>query len=438
MLGDVGWEHKLISDDLEQQIDLLNLEPHYVWQLEHQALVTGAERILFMASDGTEERCVSMWYTPHHPDEVINGWHQFVDDLANYQPRQEKSEPTGKSPEDLPALRIELTGEVTDTNLEHFREHALAILDGINTELQTDEDFASAEKTTKWAKEVEKRLDAAKEHALSQTDSIDRLFRTIDEIREQARQTRLDLEKKVEARKKSIRHEIAQEAKNALDEHIKGLEQPLENQGVKTGVINDLVSADFAAAMKGKKTVRSLRDAVDERLAQAKIEANEWADRIRANLHTFAAEADGYETLFPDQDRLVQKSPEDMVATVKARIAEHEAEQKRRKEQNERAAAAEAPPEPQQTAAQPVQYPEPEEGPQLSEPADDGARLKLSDINARIAPLSISAEGLSQLGFDPVGRQKAAKLYRACDFPAICRVLMQHLESARCTKKEAA
>jgi len=38
-------------------------------------------------------------------------------------------------------------------------------------------------------------------------------------------------------------------------------------------------------------------------------------------------------------------------------------------------------------------------------------KIKLGDINARIAPLSISADGLAQLGFKPVNATGAAKLY---------------------------
>jgi len=48
-----------------------------------------------------------------------------------------------------------------------------------------------------------------------------------------------------------------------------------------------------------------------------------------------------------------------------------------------------------------------------------GARIRLGEINALIAPLSISAEGLAQLGFNPVATDKAAKLYDASRFEAI-------------------
>lgn len=372
LLGDTAWEHKLWSQSLADQVEAGELEDHYVWQLEQVALVTGAERILFMASDGTEDRCAWMWYTPQegYPEALVAGWRQFHEDLQNYQPREEKPEPTGKAPEDLPALRVEVQGAVTDSNLATFKEHALAVFEGINTELTTDEDFANADKTAKWCSEVEKRLEAAKQHALSQTESIDQLFRTIDEIKEQARQTRLDLDKKVKARKQAIRDEILQENKDALAKHIESINESLD------GATLPDIPADFAGAMKGKKTVKSLRDAAETELARAKIAANEWGYHIRANLKRLAELTEGYESLFAaDRTALVRKWSDDMEAVVKARIAEHQAEQERRQEA-ERA---------QQKNQSDAEQPRPA-SPTPAEPT--GSEVVEWDISCRIAGLS--------------------------------------------------
>jgi predicted phage-related endonuclease len=65
----------------------------------------------------------------------------------------------------------------------------------------------------KWCGDVETRLEAAKQHALSQTSSIDVLFRTIDEISAEARRVRLEVDKLVKARKESIREEIVHAAR---------------------------------------------------------------------------------------------------------------------------------------------------------------------------------------------------------------------------------
>ena len=60
---------------------------------------------------------------------------------------------------------------------------------------------------------------------------------------------------------------------------------------------------------------------------------------------------------------------------------------------------------------------------------DDGALIKLGDINARIAPLSITADGLSQLGFAHVATDRSAKLYRQSDFGAIRKAMVYHLNT---------
>jgi len=338
-------------------------------------------------------------------------------------------------------------GAVTASNLGEFKDHAMAVFEGINTELATDEDFASAEATVKWCKEVEGKLDAAKDHALSQTASIDELFRSIDEIKEQARQKRLKLDKLVKERKESIRYEIRVEAEKALAQHVADL-----NQSIGLYVVS--VDADFVAAMKQKKTIKSLRDAVDQELASAKIAANEQAEKVRANLDLLNALAgEDYAHLFRDKQHLVAKSTEDMEATIKARIAEEdkrlEAERERiRQEETRKAEAAKAEQAPAEKGGQEAQ-----EAPKVAADdaravagarekqapaADDGARLKLSEINEHIAPLSISADGLSRLGFEPIGREKAAKLYRASDFPAICEAMIRHLRDAQQSMQEAA
>ena len=70
-------------------------------------------------------------------------------------------------------------------------------LNGIKTELASDEDLPAQKNGLNGVNQVEDRLEAAKQHALSQTATIDELFRTIDAIKEEARQKRLMLDKLV-------------------------------------------------------------------------------------------------------------------------------------------------------------------------------------------------------------------------------------------------
>jgi hypothetical protein len=57
--------------------------------------------------------------------------------------------------------------------------------------------------------------------------------------------------------------------------------------------------------------------------------------------------------------------------------------------------------------------------------------MRLGDINNAIAPLSIDAAGLARMGFPHVATDKAAKLYRAEDFPRMVDSLIAHLRMAQ-------
>lgn len=431
MMGETLWENKLWSQSLVTQVEACELEPHYWAQLEHQLIVSGGERVLFTTSDGTAENTRHLWYMsiPERRAQVLAAWQQFAADLAAYVPPAAAApKATGRTPENLPALLIEVTGQVTASNLREYKEHALAVFAGINRNLSTDQDFADAEQAVKWCADVESRLAAAKQHALSQTASIDELFRTVDEISAEARRVRLDLDKLVKAEKEARRAEIVRRAHMALNEHVSALNIRIGKYYMPG------MAVDFAGAIRGKKSLDSMRSAVNDELARAKIAANEIADRITLNLRTLAEHAE-HASLFPDTATLALKAPDDLLATIKSRIADHQAAEAKKAEVA--AQAAQAQQAIQQAAAPAAQRAQPDADPRFAAvvadspatpatapwDADEAATLKLGDVNARLAPIQVSAEGLRELGIEPAGRDKRAVLYRESQFVAICEAI---------------
>lgn len=326
MLNEIGFEHKLINNDL-RQATVDTLDDHYKYQMDQQLLVTGAEKILFMASDGTEDDCNWFWYERDEGRllEIIEGWKLFDKDLAQYEEKAPKAELVGRAPGGLPSLHVEVTGMVTASNLREFKESALAVFESINTDLNTDEDFADAEQTVKWCQEVEDRLKATKASALAQTQSIDELFRTMDELWEESRKVRLNLNNKVTSRKKERKTEIAQAAKGRLDEHIQELNKELGGEWMPH------IATDFNAAMKNKRNISSLESAANDEFTRARIEANRLAKRIGANLEIVKSVAGEHQFLLSDQRQLVQNNePEALSAIVKQRVADFKEREKER------------------------------------------------------------------------------------------------------------
>lgn len=439
MLGDVLFEHKLWNEKVVTQIRAGELDPHYYWQLEQQLLVSGAERVIFVCSDGTKNRFAHLEYSPvaGRREQLVAGWAQFEQDLGEFVVKEAKVEAIGAAPDQLPALRIDVTGMVTASNLDAFKSHALAVIGDINTDLSTDKDFADADATVKWCGEVEEKLKAAKEHALSQTESIDVLFKAIDDITAETRRKRLELEKLIKARKDIIRSDMVMDAAKALQAHIDQINETLNSR-----IRMPRVSADFAGAIKGKRTIDSLKEAADAELARAKIEASRIADLIRANLKSLNELAIKHGFLFHDAQELVLKANDDLVALIKVRISEHElqqAELKRQEEEKAQQLAAQQQKVVEPVVEQPVKVAE-EPAPvavtpiktaaAVQQPVDDGQRFKLGDISTRLG-FTLSAEFLRVLGFEAVERKQGAQLYRAGDFPRICTALVSHIQAVQ-------
>jgi predicted phage-related endonuclease len=436
----MGYEHKLWNEDIANAIRTTGEPPNgYVWQLEHQLLVSGASTILFVTSDGTEGVSTHTWYCSSESRRaaLISGWKQFQTDLAAYTPApKDNPKPTGHAPDTLPALRIEVTGMVTASNLEDFRATALKAIRSVNRNLSTDQDFADAESSVKWCSDVETRLAAAKAHALSQTESIDALFRTIDQISAEARKVRLDLEKLVKTEKDSIRLKIQEAAYGKLRTQI----QEANSTADRLCVVAPQSDANqrIAAAMKGKRSVESLQNAADTEVAKMLIEAKAVIEQRTATIEAWDKALAAHSApivlqgLCPDLPALLMNTPDNLRLIVKSRWSEYEAAQaeKAKKEQEAREAAA--------AIAVVAQAPRPEQAP-MFEAAQTPAQpqvtvlqqahkmLKLGDLNALIAPLQISAEGLAALGFLPAGTDRASKLYKATDVPAICNCMANHL-----------
>lgn len=495
MLETVIWENKLLNQSLVAQCKAGDLDAHYYLQIEHQLLVSGAERCLFTTSNGTEEGTHSLWYEskPERRAKLLAVWQQFAKDLAAWTPDSTpvaEPKPTGKVLPTLPALNVKITGEVTASNLDEYKTAALAIIRSVNRDLKTDQDFADSAKARQWCEKIEKSMAGVKEQALGEMVSVDTFLKAVDAISSEARLVRLELEKLEKAKTLSINSELVADGIAKFRAHIDALNATMPAPYMPK------IAADFGGCIAKLRSVDSKRNAVNTELARAKIAADEAARSILFNLRILDARPD-LAHLFNDRATIVLKQPEDLGVLVKLRISEHEAaeakkaealrssiaaEEKAKAEKKARdelaaqqaADAAEAARQTREAAAAtpaPVAAPAPAPAPVVVQPIiepaaepfrptlaniggfnlpgnvtvcqasieDDGSRIKLGDINARIAPLSIDAAGLAALGWVHVGTDKSAKLFREIDLPQILASMLGHLQKAhRVAADEAA
>jgi putative phage-type endonuclease len=454
LMGDVAFEHKTLSAELREVMEGEDESPrlpkHYRAQMEQQLMVSGAERVLFMASKWDGETLVEerhCWYAsdPVLRAEIVAGWRQFAADLAAFKPADVIQAAVAAPIEALPAVSVQMKGALTvESNLDLFGAKLREFITRIPARPSSEQEFADCDAACKALKRAEEALDGAEANALGQVQSVEQITRMIGDLRTLARTARLASEKMVKARKEQIRTEEVQRGKDALTKHIVSLNASLGHAYMP------LIPADFAGAVSGKKTVESLRNAIDTALARAKIAANEAAERVRANLKLIEAQP---AHLFRDIATLVHKDGEAVQAIIAGRLAE---EQRRQEAERERIRAEEAARLQREQeardretarqaaeAAKPTQPPAPvaTAAPALSSNAanvvplgtrapNEQATLKLGEINARLG-FTMTAEFVANsLGIAGT-RERSAVMFRPSDFDRICSLLIAHIEKVR-------
>lgn len=433
MAGDVGFEHKLYNAELAAMV-AINGEPgpKWYWQLEHQILVLGVEHILFVTSDGTPYKCESCFYEskPERRAALIAGWKQFAADLDAYQPQAEAPQKVvGVSAGGLLSLVVDVKGEVSvASNWVEFRAAANAFIERLKKPIETDQDFADAEVNVKSCEGAEERLAALEGQVLGRVSSIDEVVRLIRGVAEEIRAQRLNLERTVKFRKDSIKAERIAQASADLATHWGGL-------NVAASGLMPPIAADFAGAAKNKRTIKSLQDALDQALADAKARASTAHQQITSNLELIRGEAHEFVYLFPDLRLVCTKSTEDFVNLLNARRAEEEIRLEKAQQEARQGQQAAAPAPAPQAAVVTAEIHRPgvlDSNPVAqnapAEPtADSSARINLSRVNAILTPVTLTVAGLTELGFPPVEIVRSSSLYREADIPAICAAIARHV-----------
>lgn len=471
-----NWEHKQLNTTLAEALPysgaqgaFLNvadmLPKKYRVQMEQQCMVDDAEECLFTASDWNDDDTLKdvrhCWYRtdPELRAEIVATWVQGEADLAAHQPRAAVEKVVAEPVAALPALVVRVEGRVVESNLAPWRDAMITRIKGINRELTSDQHFADAKAMVTLLEDGGKKLVLLKEQVLAGAGDILTVMQSIDTVKKTMDETRLELDRLVTAREKAVRKEIADEGRDKLTKHLIALDVRLSSWFGDTDVMpradHPKIAADFDKAIKNKRTIKSLRDSVDAELARAKIAASALADLLEKNgklLH----ENREHRTLFADWRTLIFKEPDDCALAVRTRIADHlaeverkrqEAEERQRREQEEAQRRAEEQARQQAEAAnqqqaaarnpEPITDVEPRyvmptrtvSGAEAQEmfPARSAPTLKLGEIQARLSPLNVTAEGLVQLGFPVVATDKGAKLYREEDFLPMLDAMQRHL-----------
>ncbi len=354
MMEDLVFEHKLWNEKLVAQIEGEGIEPAYYWQLEHQLLVSGAECVLFISSDGTPGKLRHIYYYSqvHRRDALIAGWQQFRADLETFKPVAPEPALEGEIILDTTALVIQIAGQVNHSNLPRLEEQIWQTIDSTKSALVSDQDFADAESAVKYFKKTEQKLQDGKHTALAQVPDIAQLFVKIDQLTDAMASKRKLLDKQVKHQKQHIKDSMVLDAVTALENTRQEINKTLQPAFVPQVAM----PSDFQDVIKGKKSFTSMHSAINDRLAQAHIELKRQAAAVQQNLTVYQKLTSDKDYLFPDLDILLHKDQTDLIAIIEMRLNQ---------EQQQKAANERPAPEPEPVNAQAQTAEKKEEQPDL-------------------------------------------------------------------------
>lgn len=244
---------------------------------------------------------------------------------------------------------LKIQSAIVASNIDDVAASVRAEVAKVNTDLKTDEDFATAEQQVKDFKAAEDAIKEARDAALSEAQDVRKLLDTTDEIIALLAQTRLALDKQVKAQKAKVKEEITSRTRDGIHKALAGCDARLQAAMRKVLRIDELDGV-LTEATKGKKSLAGLEKGCAEVLANwtaliGKTEAYmqaRYAQIPTDRLHLFA-DIDDLLTLdsgFEDAIAARIAAEDERQAAEKARIAA-EAAAKAEAELREKIAAEE-------------------------------------------------------------------------------------------------
>ena len=317
----IAFEHKTLNDSIRSASFAEELPLMYRVQMEQQLYVSGAEKCLFLATTWDNDELVNekhFWYFPdlNLREMILAGWEQFQADLETHEVKAVEVKPAAEEILQLPAIVVQVAGGLTASNLPDVIVKFDDFFANANTVLKTDEDFANGEATAKFSRETARKLKLTGQQIIDQVPDISEAKRVIDLYAGKFDALALQLEKLVKTEKENRKISIMNEAVLAWSNYKTEWEYKLPS-------IRLTINPDFAGAMKGKRTIESLENAVASELANTKIEADKLFKDISAKLTYLNDVAKDYKFLFNDLQSIIYMTKEHYEMTVRVRIESH-------------------------------------------------------------------------------------------------------------------
>ncbi len=219
-------------------------------------------------------------------------------------------------------LVVKVQGTVLESNFSQYKEEILAKIADIKTDLITDNDFSDAKNVIVLCKEAETHIDLSREYALEDAGELATLINDMAFVRQELRNTRLELNTKVKTEEHRRRSEIITGGKQVVCEFLEKQNPIIRNMSIDLNPIHE--------SAKGKRGIAGVSRAVDETVLAMIEEIKDTCKRVGENDLIFGTIAHSHKAIFPDKNRLIFLPELEMVEIIEGRIAKADLEEKER------------------------------------------------------------------------------------------------------------
>ena len=340
--GEILWENKIFNKEKIADIEAGKRTCDY-YQVQHQLMITGADRCLYTLGDQDGQKARHFWIERDDAEiqKLIAAWKLVAEEVAKGEAPPEVVPEVAVVPQQmLPTLNVRVTAAVEASNVSGYCMQCLDMIGSMNTDLQTDADFARAEADSKFCQSTEKKITQAVTAIRQQMGEIDEIFTALEHVSGQARARRLELSKLVRTQKDALKAQIVQRAQADGMAYTAGLQTGRAEQDCLR-----IIPPALGEAGKGKRTMSSYNDAVHQALADWKIEMAAAIARAEANakiLNEAIASSPMLDRIVSDRQAALRRDTDDlrtMIAGEVARIEKAEAEARAKAEAEARAKA---------------------------------------------------------------------------------------------------
>lgn len=324
--GTTAWEHKQYNKEYFDIVSRGEVPEEHMPQCQQVLMVTGAEKLIFTISDGTEENMVSteVLPCPEWFEKIRATWAQFEIDLENYVPIEviEKEQPDAIR--QLPAVLIRASGGLVESNLHEMTPQYDAFIVKANANL-AGINIVNGKAVAKFSRAAADDLKAKKKGLIDQIVTVSEAMDTMDLYITKFNKIGLDYEKAVDRMQEAeIEAALAKVGAEYID-HVDTLQIGIDP--IKLIV----EKPNFRASLARLQLPEKKNAALNAALANAKVAASTVAKDVGGKLFWFNSNHKEHILLFPDLQTVIYKLTDDFKLLVEARIAKHNAAEEARR-----------------------------------------------------------------------------------------------------------